>query len=45
MKANYNNTNESANQVKNSEQANKMPQTVTDKDGRHCYAFVLYVGG
>lgn len=45
MKTNYNNINESANQVKNSEQARKQPQAVTDKNGRNCYAFVLYVGG
>ncbi len=45
MKTNIINNNESANQVKNNEQARKQPQAVTDKDGRHCYAFVLYVGG
>lgn len=39
----YNNTNstENMNQVNN----HREPQIVTDKGGRQCYAFILYVGG
>lgn len=44
MKTNINN-NESANRVNNREQAIKEPQTITDAQGRQCYAFVLYIGG
>lgn len=45
MKTNINNNNESANRVNNREQAIKEPQTITDAQGRQCYAFVLYISG